>query len=185
MNDQRITVRVVHDSKVVYFAYTPGHTTAEDACIYLCKHLGIGTVARHLFALRDNKLLYLMPGETLQKNAVYDFRIRYKVPMIMRLKTIDCKAFDYYFHQVRLDVIGNKVLDIPFETIRTQLLGLGVTDMYRVMLEKQIPQETVLNDYKKYIPKAVLNRHSIFVKKPIKDALTKLSKQADKTFEPL
>lgn len=42
------------------------------------------------------------------------------------------------------------------------------------MLEKDIPKETVENEYKKYIPKEVLKRHLFFIKKPIHDTLGKL-----------
>lgn len=47
----------------------------------------------------------------------------------------------------------------------------------RVMLEKQLPQATVESDYKKYIPKECIKRHAFFVKKPIYNALTGISKE--------
>lgn len=45
----------------------------------------------------------------------------------------------------------------------------------RVMLEKEVTRETVESDYKKYIPKECIKRHSFFIKKPIHDALGKIS----------
>lgn len=46
---------------------------------------------------------------------------------------------------------------------------------FRVMLEKAVPSEIVESDYKKYIPKECIKRHSFFIKKPIHQALTKIS----------
>lgn len=43
------------------------------------------------------------------------------------------------------------------------------------MLEKQLPRETVESDYKKYIPKECVKRHAFFIKKPIRNALGRLS----------
>lgn len=43
------------------------------------------------------------------------------------------------------------------------------------MLEKEIPREIVESDYKKYIPKECIKRHSFFIKKPIHNALGRIS----------
>lgn len=43
------------------------------------------------------------------------------------------------------------------------------------MLEKGIPQEIVESDYKKYIPKECIKRHAFFIKKPIHNALQRIS----------
>lgn len=45
----------------------------------------------------------------------------------------------------------------------------------RVMLEKDVPREIVESDYKKYIPKECIKRHSFFIKKPIHNALARIS----------
>lgn len=155
------------------------NTCAEDICITLCKEFAIGTIARHLFALRIyGKHVFLQPFAKVidQRSTDYDFRIRFKPACLQRLKKIDIKAYDYYFHQVRTDVLDNKIPDLIFEKYRKELVGLGITDMYRVMLEKDIPREVVENDYKKYIPKEVIKRHAFFLKKPIHDNLGKIKK---------
>lgn len=177
MSQFTIVINLVTDNKTVYIPYV-STTTAEDVCIALCKQLGIEPVARHLFALRiSGKPIFLMPSHTFsEKNPAYDFRIRYKVANVNKLKKIDGKAYDYYFHQVRSDVLENKIPDLIYEKYKKELVGLGVTDMYRVMLEKDIPREIVESDYKKYIPKEVIKRHSIFIKKPIHDTLGKIKK---------
>lgn len=153
-------------------------TTAEDVCINVCKQLNFGTVARHLFALRvHGKNVFLKQSATFtEKNYEFDFRIRFKPANFLKLKKIDIKVYDYYFHQVRTDVLENKIPDLLFEKYKKELIGLGITDMYRVMLEKDIPREIVESDYKKYIPKEVMKRHAFFVKKPIHDTLVKIQK---------
>lgn len=162
---------------MVYLPYNES-TTAEDICISICKDLGIGTVARHLFALRiHRKQTYLANAATFcLKSPAYEFRVRFKVHNIFRLKKIDIKAYDYYFHQVRTDVLENRIPDLVYEKYKRELVGLGVTDMYRVMLEKDIPSEVVETDYKKYIPREVIKRHTFFIKKPIRDTLGKIKR---------
>lgn len=177
MEDSVIFVNTVLDTKTVKVPITPT-TTAEDACIYVCKHLCIGPIARHLFSLREHgsKNFLALNAVFTEKNSKYDFRIRYKVANISNLKKHDVKAYDYYFHQARNDVLENKIPDIVYEKYKRELVGLGVADMYRVILEKDIPREIVESDYKKYIPKEVLKRHSFFIKKPIHDSLGKIKK---------
>lgn len=177
MEELSIIVHTVIDNKFVKVPYT-NNTCAEDVCIGLCKQLGIGPVARHLFSLRvhGSKLYLTLHSRINEKNQKYDFRIRYKVANIQRLKKVDIKAYDYYFHQARHDVLENNIPDINFEKYRRELVGLGVADMYRVMLEKDIARDIVESDYKKYIPKEVLKRHSIFIRKPIHDSLGKIKK---------
>lgn len=178
MGELKLTVNLVLDSKQLSVPYTTT-TTSEDVCIYVCKHLNIGTLARHLFALRlPNKQIFLPSSANIieQKLTTFDFRLRFKVADIHKLATIDFKAYDYYFHQARNDVLEDKIPDIVYEKCKRELVGLGIADMYRVMLEKDIPRESIENEYKKYIPKEVLKRHSFFIKKPIHDTLSKLQK---------
>lgn len=177
MAEPNITVNSVLDSKAIPVTFTK-NLTAEDVCIILCKQLVIGPAARHLFALRiSGKNVFLMPAATFtEKNNVLDLRIRYKVSSLDKLRKLDLKAYDYYFHQARSDALENKIPEILHEKYQRELLGLGITDMYRVMLEKDIPRETVQNDYKKYIPKEVIKRHAFFIKRPIRETLAKIQK---------
>lgn len=196
MAEPVLKVYLAIDNKIEEVPYTT-LSTAEDVCIFLCRKLGIGTIARHLFALRvRGKQIFLTPSATFtEKVKEYDLRIRFKVASTKKMKKIDIKAYDYYFHQARNDVLENRIPDLVFEKYRKELLGLGwlnnpnylvvftvnilitgITDMYRVMLEKEIVQETVENDYKKYVPKEVLKRHPFFIKKPIHDTLSKIKK---------
>ncbi|KAF5274388.1 hypothetical protein FQA39_LY07268 [Lamprigera yunnana] len=177
MSESLLSIRLVIDNKVVEVPYT-NKTIAEEVCFLLCKQLTIGPVTRHLFALRiTGKQKFIAAASTFnEKHSSYDFRIRFKVANLAKLKELDRSAYDYYFYQVRSDVLENKIPDLIYEKYKRELVGLGVTDMYRVMLEKDLPRESVESEYRKYIPKEVLKRHSIFIKKPIHDSLGKIKK---------
>ncbi|XP_014602066.1 PREDICTED: tyrosine-protein kinase hopscotch isoform X2 [Polistes canadensis] len=175
--DRIAIINVVTDEKELNVSYIVGWSI-EDLCIQICKIFGIGPVARHLFALRNhsNKLWY--PANHKLENREkkkFDFRLRFKPASLQTLKRIDERAYDYYFLQARCDVMENKVPDIVYERHKRELIGLGVSDMYRVMLEKRIPRETVESEYKKYIPKECIKRHAFFIKKPIHNALGRIS----------
>ncbi|CAK9807573.1 Tyrosine-protein kinase hopscotch [Anthophora plagiata] len=176
-NDRLAIVYVANEEKELPLTITYGQTI-EDLCIKVCKSFGIGPVARHLFALRNHytKLWYPLAHylELKEKNK-FDFRLRFKPSSLRRLKQIDVNAYDYYFQQARSDVMDNKVPDIVYERHKQELIGLGVCDMYRVMLEKGVPRETVESEYRKYIPKECIKRHAFFIKKPIHNALRKIS----------
>lgn len=100
----------------------------------VCKHIGIGPIARHLFALKNRSSKHWCPpafkleGKDKSK---FDFRLRFKPSSLQRLKENDEKAYDYFFQQARTDVLENKVPDIVYERHKRELIGLGVSDMYR------------------------------------------------------
>ncbi|XP_029033401.1 tyrosine-protein kinase hopscotch isoform X4 [Osmia bicornis bicornis] len=176
-SDRHAIVYVANEEKELTYSIAYGQTI-EDLSIKICKSLGIGPVARHLFAVRNHytKLWYSLAHhlEAKDKNK-FDFRLRFKPSSLYRLKQIDENAYDYYFQQARADVMDNKVPDIVYERHKQELIGLGVSDMYRVMLEKKVPRETVESEYRKYIPKECIKRHAFFIKKPIHNALRKIS----------
>ncbi|KAK1137185.1 hypothetical protein K0M31_001709 [Melipona bicolor] len=176
-NDRLAIVYVANEDKELTLAITYGQTI-EDLCLKVCKSLGIGPVARHLFALRNHYTKLWYPSayhlEMKDKNK-FDFRLRFKPSSLQRLKHVDVNAYDYYFQQARSDVMDNKVPDIVYERHKQELIGLGVSDMYRVMLEKRLPRETVESEYRKYIPRECIKRHAFFIKKPIHNALRKIS----------
>ncbi|XP_051167397.1 tyrosine-protein kinase hopscotch [Leptopilina boulardi] len=176
MEDKIAFVHLSIELKVLNITYTL-NSTIEDLCIKVCKQLGIGPIARNLFSLRNFKKKYWYPpGHLLDgKEDKFEFRIRFKPSSLNRLRRIDSKAYEYFFQQVRLDVMENSVSEIVYEKHKSELIGLGVCDMYRVMLEKKTSRENVQSDYKKYIPKECIKRHSFFIKKPIQNSLARLS----------
>lgn len=154
------------------------NTTAEDVCTEIAKTLGIGPICRHLFSLclRDTEI-WLFPSYkmfAMKSDCVFDYRLRFKVPKAKGLKQIDLEAFNYYYHQVRKDILDNQVSDISYEKHKGELLGLGVTDMYRVMIEQGLSVEQIESDYKKYIPKSLLKHHFLFIKPKIHMSLSKI-----------
>ncbi|KAL0279111.1 UNVERIFIED_CONTAM: hypothetical protein PYX00_000731 [Menopon gallinae] len=154
------------------------NTVVEDVCTEVAKILGIGPICRHLFSLRlRDTNTWLFPSYRMQEfrsDCVFDYRIRFKVPKLSRLKQTDLQAFNYYYHQVRKDVINNNVDDLNIEKHKGELLGLGVTDMYRVFIDEGVPLDQVEADYKKYIPKALLKNHFFFIKPKIHSSLSKI-----------
>lgn len=100
--------------------------------------------------------------------------MRFKLANIEKLKFTDTNAYNYYFHQVRHDVLKNKVPGLVYEKFKWELIGLGVTDMYRAMVEDGSTKGAVESAYKKYIPKVVLKKHWFFIKGPIHNTLAGL-----------
>lgn len=132
--EHHLHINIVYDSKIILVPINLQSTTAEDVCIYACKQIGIRPIARHLFSLRmPGKQIYLKHSEKFTKEGSFELRIRYKVPSVTKLRKIDEKAYDYYFHQARSDVLENKIPDIIYEKYRRELVGLGITDMYRLV----------------------------------------------------
>ncbi|KAG5323108.1 JAK kinase, partial [Acromyrmex heyeri] len=173
-----VYIYMANRDKPLKFAFTVGETI-EYLCIKICHTFNISPLARHLFALQSySSKLWFPCGHILEEDSEkyrFNFRLRFKPSSMDRLREIDLNAYNYYFEQVRKDVLDNKVPDIVYEKHKHELIGLGVSDMYRVMLEEELPREIVESEYKKYIPKECIKRHAFFIRKPIHNALTKLS----------
>ena len=157
-------------------------TTAEEVCIKVSKDLKIGPVARHLFALRlHDKNVFLGPNVLMSqlKSNICVFRLRFKVPQPERLESIDSNAYNYFSHQARKDFVKGEVPDISFEKKdqKKEVVGLAITDMYLYKEEKGVEISAVVQDYKKFIPKKVQSYHSIFLKKPIRENLSKIEEK--------
>lgn len=157
------------------------NTTVEDVIIKTSELLNIGPVARHLFGLRvltttdDN--LWLSPSFFIlyaKSDHVYEYKLRYKMTDVKRLKSTDRHAYSFYFYQVKTDLLKSKVTGLCYETYIRELIGLGVTDMYRTILEEGKTKETVEQNYKHFMPKEVIKQHMFFLKKPVQDSLKKI-----------
>ncbi|CAH4030590.1 tyrosine-protein kinase hopscotch [Pieris brassicae] len=150
--------------------------TAEELCILLCKKYGIPPLTRTLFALRIKGTDYFLKdnSKVLSGSRDYELRIRFKVPQLSLLITIDMTTYDYYFQQARNDVNENKIPEIKYPEHKRELLGLGIADMMRVILEDNLQLNEVVRNYKKYIPKVVVKSHGPFLKKHAYDCLPKL-----------
>lgn len=151
-------------------------TTVEEAVIYVCQKLNIKPITRHLFALKYDNNQWASMSTKLWEFQVksFELRIRFKCPELVKLLSLDKHTFNYYFYQVRHDLISNKIDGCNYEKHKDDLLGLSVVDMYRVMLETGTSKENLLVDYKKYVPKDVISFHKFFLKKPMKLKLAEL-----------
>ncbi|XP_050532080.1 tyrosine-protein kinase hopscotch [Daktulosphaira vitifoliae] len=158
------------------------NTTVEDVTIEISKLLNIGPVARHLFALRilntSNENLWLSPSLFILyakcEHHVYEYKLRYKMLDIKRLKSIDRNAHNFYFYQVKSDLLKSKVTGLCYSTYKRELIGLGVADMYRAILEEDKTRENVEQNYKQFMPKEVVKQHMFFLKKPVQETLKKI-----------
>ncbi|GBP07970.1 Tyrosine-protein kinase hopscotch [Eumeta japonica] len=141
--------------------------TAEELCIALCKKYKIPPLTRTLFALRvKGSNCFLKDNfNVLSGSREYEFRIRFKVPVLAHLITLDEMTYDYYFQQARNDVNSNSVPEIKYPDHKKELLGLGITDMFRAILEEKISLKDAVRNYKNHIPKVILRRHGHFPKK--------------------
>lgn len=175
---KELHISVVTERLDIIFPLTP-ETIAEEVIVYVCKALKIGPVTRHLFGLRVSKKYWVAlnnPLWGLSTIKLY-FRVRFKVPNSDKLRQLDPQAFNYYFNQVRRDVLDSAVPGISCDVHKRELMGLGVTDMYRDILENGISRSEVLNNYKKYIPKEIAKTHLIFARKEMDKNLNLLSQQ--------
>ncbi|CAK1584643.1 unnamed protein product [Parnassius mnemosyne] len=150
--------------------------TAEELCILLCKKYNIPPLTRTLFALRVKGTDYFLKDNSLvlASSRDYELRIRFKVPRLSLLITLDETTYDFYFQQARNDVNENKVPEIKYPEHKQELLGLGIADMTRAILEEKLPLNDVVRNYKKYIPKVIVRRHGPFPKKYAHDYLPQL-----------
>lgn len=158
-------------------------TRTEDIVIDLCKRLEIKPVARHLFALcLHNSKEYLSPLIKLTKSEskIFDLRLRFKIPDILNLRSIDLVSYNFYYHQVRFDLLNNNVPDISCSKNEGELLGMGVADMYREMLETGASRDAVKSEYKKFIPRNVYKSHMFFLKQPMHKSLDRMMESCSK-----
>jgi Janus kinase 2 len=92
---ERVQTAIVHlctDDEIRKIPLGRSCSTAEDLCTLLSKSLGIGPVARHLFALRvhNNVQIWLSPNNVLAAwdHLEFDFRLRFRMATFSRLKKV-------------------------------------------------------------------------------------------------
>lgn len=146
--------------------------TCEAVCRELCKELGIKPISNLLFSLRLKGSTHFLPGcRTVQANEKYEFRLRHQVPKLSEFNKLDKKAYNYYFHQVKYDLIHNAIPELEYPNHKDRVVGLAVTSMYIEMLEKQISVEELEKHYENYLPKRHIVKHRMFIKQTISKEL--------------
>ncbi|RVE43769.1 hypothetical protein evm_011618 [Chilo suppressalis] len=171
-----VTVSVVTERAPITIECLTSSYTAEELCIYLCKKYNIPPITRTLFALRIKGTRYFLKdnSEVLSGSRDYELRIRFKVPRLGLLMSLDETTFDYYFQQARVDINDNQVAEIKYPDHKQKLLGLGITDMCRAITEEKLSMNEVVRNYKKYIPKIINKRHGPFPRRHAHNLLPKL-----------
>lgn len=102
----------------------------------------------------------------------YDYNfITFQIPLLSNLKQLDTNTYDYFYHQVRFDVLHNAIPEIAYPNFKNDILGLCVTDMYVEMIEKNKTVDELKKNYKKYIPKEMAKSHSVFARREIEGSL--------------
>ncbi|XP_063830579.1 tyrosine-protein kinase hopscotch [Ostrinia nubilalis] len=174
--DDTVTVSVVTERAPVIIECPTRTFTAEQLCIILCKKYNIPPLTRTLFALRIKGSRYFLKDncEVLSSSRDYELRIRFKVPRLGLLMSLDEVTFDYYFQQARIDINDNQVSEIRYPDHKQELLGLGITDMCRAITEEKLSMNEVVRNCKKYIPKIINKRHGPFPKRHANYYLPKL-----------
>ncbi|ERL90937.1 hypothetical protein D910_08279 [Dendroctonus ponderosae] len=174
----------LESTKCMEIKYTT-RTSVESICLDLCERLKIGPVARHLFSLRINQTsIYLANYYTLFSDSFkngrvgpsLDLRMRYKPASIQELKKLDARAFEYYYLQVRDDIVKGLVPGLAYDDCQPELTGLCITDMFRYMLENSVPMQAVERDHKKFMNKEIVKRHRFYLSTPIHENLLKLNR---------
>lgn len=138
----------------------------EAICRDLCKDVGITPLVCSLFSLRVNKSEHFLPNcRPVQPNGKYEFRVRYQVPSLSSFKRMDKKAYNYFYHQVKSDLVSNLIPELDYPNHKTKVVGLIVTSMYIEMLEKNVTIDELAKKYRSYVPPKYLKKH-IFIIKP-------------------
>lgn len=75
------------------------------------------------------------------------------MPVFSKLKKLDPVAYNYFYHQVKTDLISSKIGELVYPHHKEKVLGLCVTNMYIEMLEDRVAVSHFDTHFKKYVPK--------------------------------
>lgn len=146
--------------------------SCEAICRELCKDLAITPIANLLFSLRIKGTDHFLPGcDPVLPTVKYEFRLRYQVPTLSEFKKLDKMAFNYFFHQVKSDLVNNKIPELEYPNHKNQVVGLAVTSMYVEMLEKNLKVTELERTFGNYLPQKHIKKHPIFMKQQISKIL--------------
>lgn len=95
------------------------------------------------------------------------------------LKSLDKNAYNYFYHQVKSDLINGKIPELVYPNLKSEVLGLIVTNMYIEMLEYNTSVDELKKNYKQYVPEKYLKKHWIVIKKRIADQLEQIRHKHD------
>lgn len=146
--------------------------TCEAVCRELCKDLGITPIANLLFSLRIKGTNNFLPGsKPVLPTTKYEFRLRYQVPTLSEFKKMDKMAYNYYYHQVKFDLINDCIPELEYPKHKDKVVGLVVTSMYIEMLEKNLKADELERNYRHYVPQKYVKKHLFIIKQRISKEL--------------
>lgn len=136
--------------------------TCEDLCTSLCQQFGFGPLVQLLVGLRiHEERWFLPPSARPQAGKKYEFRVRFKIPKLSHLKSLDRALFSYYYYQLRHDLLQSKIPEIEYDEYKNKILGYVVNDMYRKMVEDGVSVADLKRTYEDYIPRKINKEHSL------------------------
>ncbi|XP_063698836.1 tyrosine-protein kinase hopscotch isoform X2 [Culicoides brevitarsis] len=158
--------------------------TCEEVCRRLCIQHDFTPIVETLFGLRYADSQQWLPGcKKLDPNVQYEFRLRFKLDPVRKLSDLDKEAYDYYYFQVRHDLLAQEMPGLDYSEFTNRILGLCTTDMYRELIERKSTEEELKRNYKNYIPRHIKRHHRLFVKRRIYSFLDNIKhKSHDKFF---
>ncbi|XP_058062989.1 tyrosine-protein kinase hopscotch [Anopheles bellator] len=136
--------------------------TCEGVCRWICQKLKIRPLVFSLVGLRLHGERWFVAGSSRPStDKKYDFRVRFKVPDLSSLKTLDLPLFNYYYSQLRCDLLQNRIPEIDYRKYKNKILGYVVNDMYRKMIEDNVSLNELRRDFEKYIPRKISREHQV------------------------
>lgn len=149
---------------------------SETICRELCKILKIQPIVNLLFALRiegtDN---FLAGCNDLKANVKYQLRLRHQIPNLDELLKMDKAAFNYFFHQVKYDLVReNAIRELEYPNHSDHVAGLAYASMLNEILEKNatVDQFSRSNKlYRQHVPSKLITHHSFKLRNRLIDKL--------------
>lgn len=80
---------------------------------------------------------------------------------------------------MRYDLLNNNIPELVYPKHKDKVLGLSFTNMYIDVLEKKGTKEEIIRNFNQYFPKKTRDKHSIFLKKKIKQELDEVKMNHD------
>lgn len=97
-----------------------------------------------------------------------------QVKELLIQKSLDKNGYNYFYHQVKWDLINEKIPELEYPNHREKVVGLCVTSMYIQMLEFNTSVDELEKNYKEYVPAKYLKKHLFFIKKRITKELRQI-----------
>lgn len=91
----------------------------------------------------------------------------------------------YFYQQVRHDVLCNNIPEIKYPQSKNEVLGLCCTDMYLEMIENSRSVDYLKSNLRNYIPKEIMKRHRRFARSEVESKLKSLNEYRSQQHDAL